>query len=334
MIVTLKPLQDATVYERFPTLNTGLDEILEIGKLKYPGDSDTVYSGSADVVSILQFDTSAHLSWNASASFYINFKIANASKLPRNQKVIAYPFTGSWEEGTGYFLQQPYNAEDGIAWNDISSSFRNPTYSASATLTGYPLEDFSINITSFANTFISSSTLNGVVIALPQQDSENGSNQTNVKVFSTQTHTIYQPTLTVIWDDQVYTTGSLKVLPVDEVEISFRNIKAQYVYGSKQIVNLIVRDKYPSHTFNAVTRYDNKYYLPITSYFRIRDVASDTVISDFSEGSKISCAGNVNYFMLDTTPLYKGRYYRIEFKVVKSNGEILLFSPMETFVVR
>ena len=333
MIVTLKAIADAALYEQYPDLNTGLDEILEIGKLKGPDDDNSVYSGSADVISIIQFDTSNYLNWAPSASIFVNFKIASASRLPRNQKILAYPFTGSWDEGTGYFIQQPYNAEDGIAWSDISSSFRNNQYSASVTLTGYPLQDFSINITSFAP-FISASNLNGIVLALSEADSLDETNYTNVKVFSSQTHTVYEPTLTVVWDDQVFSTGSLKPLPTGQVEISFRNMKEQYVYGSKEIINLVVRDKYPSHGFNATARYDNKYYLPTTAYFRIRDVAADTLITDFSEGNKINCANNNNYFMLDTAPLYKGRYYRIEFKVAKSNGEILLFSPLETFVVR
>jgi hypothetical protein len=333
MIVTLKPIADASIYERYPTLNTGLDEILEIGKLKIPGDDNTVYSGSADVASIIQFDTSNYLNWSPSASIYLNFKIASASRLPRNQKIYAYPYTGSWQEGTGYFIQQPYNAEDGIVWNNVSASLRSNTYSASATLTGYPLQDFSIDITSF-KPFISSSNLNGIILALSEADSLDETNYTNVKVFSVQTHTVYEPTLTVVWNDQVFSTGSLKPLPAGQVEISFRNVKEQYVYGSKELINLVVRDKYPAHGFNAVARYDNKYYLPTTSYFRIRDVAADTLITDFSEGNKISCANNNSYFMLDTTTLYKGRYYRLEFKVVKSNGEILLFSPLETFVVR
>jgi hypothetical protein len=333
MIVTLKPIADASLYERFPTLNTGLDEILEVGKVKRQGDDNSVYNGNADVVSIIQFDTSEYNSWGVSSSLFLNFKIAIASTLPRNQRILAYPYTGSWEEGTGYFIQQPYNAENGIVWNDIGPTFRDTEYSASATLSGFPLEDFKINITNFES-LISSSALTGIIIALPLEDSNNVENTTNIKVFSAQTHTIYEPTLTVIWDDQVFATGSLKALPSNEVEIAFQNIKQHYVYGSKQIVKLVVRDKYPLHGFNAVARYDNRYHLPETSYFRVRDVAADTLISDFSDGTKISCANNTNYFMLDTTPLYRGRYYRVEFKIVKSNGEILLFSPPETFVVR
>lgn len=334
MIVTLKPIADATLYERYPTVNTGLDEILEIGKLKREGDDNSVLAGNADVISILKFDTSDYTSWAVSSSFFLNLKIASASYLPKNQTVLVYPFTGSWEEGTGYFLQQPYNAEDGIVWNDISASFRHPLYSASAVLSGFPLQDISIDVSAFTPGFISASNFNGLIVALPLENSTDGQNYTNIKTFSSQTHTIYEPTLTVVWDDQVYNTGSLKSLPVGEVQISFRNLNEQYVYGSKQIVNLIVRDKYPPATFNTVARYDNKYYLPVTSYFRIRDVASDTLLFDFSDASKISCTDNNSYFMLDTTHLYKGRYYRIEFKVIKSNGEILLFSPLETFVVR
>jgi hypothetical protein len=324
MIVTLKPIADAAVYEAHPTLNTGLDEILEFGTLL----DDSLANSQA--VTILNFDTSEYSNWSVSSSLFLNLKIASAAKLKRPQTIIVYPFTGSWEEGTGYFMQQPYNAQNGIVWNDISASFRQPI-SASLLLNTFPLQDITIDVTAFIS-FISASTLTGMIVALPEEDVASGS--ANIKVFSSQTQTVYEPTLTVEWDDQVFTTGSLKVLPSNDVEIAFKNIKQHYVYGSKQIVNLVVRDKYPLHGFNATARYDNRYYLPQTSYFRIRDVAADTVINDFSDGAKINSAENSNYFMLDTTPLYRGRYYKVEFKIVKPNGEILFLSPPETFVIR
>jgi hypothetical protein len=326
MIVTLKSTADATLYEAYPTVNTGLDEILEFGKLR----SSSAALPTGEVVSILKFDTSGHTTWPVTASVFLNLKIANATELSRNQTILVYPYTGSWEEGSGYFLQQPYNVQNGIVWNNISASFRQPT-PVSTTINTFPLQDISIDVSSFRS-LITSQSLTGFVIALPSQDIASGS--ANIKVFSSQTHTVYEPTLTVKWDDQVFTTGSLKTLPVGEVEIAFRNIKQHYVYGSKQLVNLVVRDKYPLHGFNATARYDTKYFLPRTTYFRIRDVAADTLINDFSDGEKISCANNSNYFMLDTTPLYKGRYYKVEFKIVKPNGEVLLLSPPETFIVR
>jgi hypothetical protein len=333
MIITLTASADASIYQRFPTLNTGYDEILEIGKLKKQGDDDTVYSGSSTVVSLINFDVSDHANWAPTASIYLNLKIASASSLNKNQSVVAYLMSSSWEEGSGYYLQQPYNKEDGATWTSVNGLYSS-SVSASYTISTYPIQDIKFDITSLVNYGIYSASWNGLAITLPSASLVDGNNSSNIKVFSSQTHTIYQPTLTVEWNNQTYSTGSLKPLPTGDVEISYKNIKEQYVYGTKQNVYLVVRDKYPSKSFNTVLRYQNKYYLPKTSYYRIVDIAANTLINDFTSAATVDCSDNSNYILLDTTKLSRGRYYRLEFKIVKSNGEIIFVSPLETFTVR
>lgn len=333
MIITLTASADTTLYQRYPRVNTGYDEILEIGKLKKPGDENVYYSGSASVVSLINFDISDHINWAPTASVYLNLKIASASVLNKDQVVVAYLMSSSWEEGSGYFIQQPYNAEDGATWESVNGLYSS-SISSSYTINTYPIEDIKFNITSLINYAVTSSSWNGLAITLPNTSLEDGSNKSNIRVFSSQTHTIYAPTITVEWDNQSYQTGSLKPLPTNQIEISYKNIKEEYVYGSKENVYLVVRDKYPTKTFNTTLRYQNKYYLPKTAYYRIRDVAANTLLNDFSTASSLNCSDNATYFLLDTSRLNKGRYYRIEFKIVKPNGEVLLFSPLETFTVK
>lgn len=333
MIITLTASADTSIYQRYPTINTGYDEILEIGKLKRDGDDDTVYSGSSTVVSLLNFDVSDHANWAQTASIYLNLKIASASALNKNQKIHAYLLPSEWEEGSGYYLQQPYNKEDGATWNSINGLYSS-SVSASYTISTYPIQDIKFDITSLVNYGINSASWHGIALALPSASLADGNNTSNIRVFSSQTHTIYQPTITVEWNNQIYSTGSLKPLPAGDIEISYKNMKEQYVYGTKQNIYLVVRDKYPPKSFNTVLRYQNKYYLPTTSYYRIVDVAANTLINDFSSAASINCSDGSNYILLDTTKLSKGRYYRLEFKVVKSNGEVLLISPLETFTVR
>jgi len=338
MIITLKSTADASLYECLPNLNTGLDEILEVGKLAFGVGSLLPQCQNSSVSSILQFDLSTHPTWNPTAKLFLNLKLANAKELPRNQRLVAYAYTASWDEGTGYYIQQPINSQNGIVWNDISSSmvnFRQFPVLGTTSMSSFPIQDQDarIEITNF-EFMVSSSMLRGILLALPQEDVDNTANTSNIKFFSSQTHTIYEPTLTVEWDSQVYNTGSLVPLPTGEIQISYQNLKERYVYGSKENIKIIVRDKYPLHNFNTKTRYDGRYYLPQTSYFRVVDVASGTPINIFSDAAKISCDNNIHNFTLDTTSLYKGRYYRIEFRIEKSNGEVLLFSPLETFVVK
>lgn len=333
MIITLTASADTSIYERYPTVNAGYDEILEIGKLKKEGDDNTIYSGSSTVVSLINFDISNYASWAATASIYLNLKIASASALNKNQNIVAYLFPTAWEEGSGYYLQQPYNKEDGATWDTVNGLYSS-SVSASYTISSYPVQDIKFDITGLVTHSVLYANWYGIALTLPSASLADGNNTSNIRVFSSQTHTIYQPTITVEWNDQIHTTGSLKVLPVGDIEISYKNMKEEYVYGTKQNIHLVVRDKYPTKTFNTTLRYQNKYYLPKTAYYRIVDVAADTIINEFSSAATVNCSDGSNYVLLDTTKLSRGRFYRIEFKIVKSNGEILLFSPLETFTVR
>ena len=43
----LSTTQDATIYERYPTLNTGLDEIIEVGKIIKSLDGPNQYTSGS-----------------------------------------------------------------------------------------------------------------------------------------------------------------------------------------------------------------------------------------------------------------------------------------------
>ena len=76
-----------------------------------------------------------------------------------------------------------------------------------------------------------------------------------------------------------------------------------------------VRDQYPLRSFDSTLRYKNKYYLPSSSYYSIIDAQSNTTIVPFDEYSKIDTDPTSSYVVLDTSPLYKGRFYKLKLKV-------------------
>ena len=41
---------DTTLYQRYPTTNTGLDEVIEVGKVAAPEDLGTAYTGSVKLI--------------------------------------------------------------------------------------------------------------------------------------------------------------------------------------------------------------------------------------------------------------------------------------------
>lgn len=324
----LVPTKDTTIYKSYPTNNAGLDEILEIGKLVDTSYIEPSYA-SASARSLIYFDLPTTASVPATASYFLNLKIANAEKIQRNQKILIYRVSQSWEEGSGYFYQDIKNANDGATWKQHSAytswsldggDFLTSTPSASITLSTYPLEDIRVDVTNIIQPIVSQSLQNtfyGLVLQFPSYDEYDSNNEGNIKVFSTQTHTVHQPTLEIAWDSQTFVTSStLTTVPATlNMKVSVMNIAETYQQGDVTRINFNVRDEFPLKTFDAKLRYRNKYYLPSSSYYSIIDTQANVTVVPFDEYSKINCDSLGSYIILDTTPLYKGRYYTVKLKV-------------------
>lgn len=330
MRTILTASKDTTIYQAFPTVNAGLDEILEIGKVidqSIDFVSPSAYStGSART--LIQFNLPTTASVSSGSRYYLNLKLANAEKVKRNQTILVYMVSQSWDEGSGYFEQQPTNVNDGATWRQLGANvswslaggdFLTTSTSQSVSLTSYPMQDLRIDVTNILQPIVSQSLQNafyGLALQFPIQDEQDKNNEGVIKVFSTQTHTIYQPTLEIAWDNQVFTTGSLKAIPSLNVKISPSNLRETYTKGDIDRVTLIVRDQYPLKSFDSTLRYNNKYYLPSSSYYSIVDVQSNTTVIPFDEFSKINTDTVSSYVILDTTSLYPGRFYKLKLHIV------------------
>jgi len=107
--------KDTTLYEVSKSMNTGLDEIIEIRK-------DTNSDGSVVNVSrgLIKFDLTYISSSVASGlisnpSYYLNLYDANSEELHISQKLYAYPVSQSWNMGSGKAHSNPI-IEDGASW--------------------------------------------------------------------------------------------------------------------------------------------------------------------------------------------------------------------------
>jgi len=325
----LRVTQDATIYERYPTLNTGMDEIIEVGKVIKQLDGPNQYaSGSARM--LIQFNIPATQQYLSSSKYYLNLRIANATNVNRYQKLEIYPISQSWVEGSGYFYQDVANVDDGATWNDLNATTAWTTtggdyttmLSASYTILNVPIQDVKIDVTNLMVPVVSGSNItpwNGLLVKFPTTDELNPSNIGNIKFFSGNTHTIFAPTLEILQPIQTFITGTLKPIPTGNVTIVPKNIKETYTLGELDKVYLVVRDLYPDKKFNAVSRYKNIYYLPSQSYYRIRDQVSDMALYDFDQYSSIQCDTSGSYILLDTSGLEVNRYYTLDLKVTANN---------------
>lgn len=323
--------KDVTLYQAYPTTNSGFDEILEIGKVI--DDSVELVGAtafaSASARTLISFDLPTTASVFSGSSYFLNLKLANASDVKRNQTILIYAVSQSWDEGSGYLYQQPNNVNDGATWQQLGTGvswsmaggdFLTGSTSQSISLTSYPLEDLRIDVTRILQPIVSQSlqsSFYGLALQFPVADEQDSENEGNVKVFSTQTHTVHQPTLEIAWDNQVFITGSLKAIPTLNVKVSPTNLRDSYAKGDVDRVSLVVRDQFPLKSFDSVLRYNNKYYLPSSSYYSIVDTQSNITIIPFDDYSKVDTDATGSYVVLDTSPLYKGRFYTLKFKVVQ-----------------
>lgn len=122
MFKIIYPSADATLYESLPTYNTGIDEILEVGKrLSTSGEN---YLNSRFVI---QFDmndiTSALQKYSVnldSCKFMLQLYTTNAKNLPASYTIDANLVADSWNNGTGFQNSNPA-ITDGVCWNTPKS---------------------------------------------------------------------------------------------------------------------------------------------------------------------------------------------------------------------
>jgi hypothetical protein len=345
MRLLLTASADTTIYKRYPTINTGLDEIVEVGKVAKPEDLEIAYSSSA-ARALINFTLPVSGTIPETASFYLNLKIANAQKLPYTQQLDIYEISGSWVEGGGYFVQQIKNPQDGATWSGSNAAtsaswvslggdyYASP--SQSIILSEYPLQDLRIDVSTIMQSVLTNNrSFKGLLIKFPSASEADMNNEGNIKFFSRQTHTVHEPILEVVWNTNTFSTGSLKTISnTYDIEVVPQNPKETYIRGSKERVRFVVRDKYPRKNFDATLRYKNVYYLPTSSYFSIVDRQAGIVVSPADQFAKLDCDATGSYFVLDTSNLYKNRNYAVNLEIDNGSSDKNIIPEIFTFWVK
>ena len=346
--------KDTTLYEQSASMNTGLDEILEIRK-------DMNEDGSVVNVSraIIKFDLT-YVSKSISSGlipssstypkFYLNLYDASSRELNVSQTLYGYPTSQSWDNGSGKYFYSPI-VEDGAGWkwkdnvtgrtqwNTISGSggtwYSGSGYEASQSFTNEPA-DLRMDVTDIVWRWLHSTVPNegfmlkrsGSIGNIDSNvDEGNTTRLGQFSFFSRETNTIYPPKLEVVWDDSKWTTGSLSALSSDNLEdmtLYMKGLREKYKESSKVKFRVVGRERYPEKTFST-TGYSTGYLtvktLPSGStYYQIKDAYTEDVVVPFGSGSKVSCDSTGNYFNFWMNGLQSERFYRINYKIVSGSG--------------
>ncbi len=355
MYYFLTASKDASIYLQQPNQNTGLDEILEVSKIYYGNIKDVAKSLIKFEVGYLSAslaDTSISMS---EATLVLRETESNEIQLEYELYINAV--SGAWEMGAGTRFDNISTA--GVTWNYregdsqlewLENNFNAGTTSSFASGVGsawwntpvstknysYESADLIVDVKSILQSWISNSINpnlgvpnDGFVIRFETNDELNTQDYGQLKFFSKETNTIFQPKIRIGWNDQSYVTASISALQADEIVI-VPKIAEEYKINTIQKIKISARERYPLKTFTNTFTYGTAKYLPITSYYQIKDVASDTIIVPFGEYTKLSCDSNGNYIMVNFSNWEAGRTYKIEFKVIY-DGQPNYFDNNNTF---
>ena len=369
-IYKIFPTQDATLYSAYPNMNTGLDAILETSnKLNLSGNPDVArYLVKFDTNEITDIITNK-ISGSTYDVYFKNF-IAEAQGLNQNTSLQILPIAQSWNNGTGYTLDSPI-VEDGSSWaySNYSGSGAwsmvgsigvygytgsyNPTYSSQGGgnwFTGSNFivsqsfelrseKDIEVNVKTTVNAWSSSILPNyGFIVKLTGSQEFNPSEyiQPQFKYYSVDTNTIYPPCLEFRWRDyQSVLTGSLtgSIVTTSDIKMSLSQNSGVFYPTSINKFNVNVSPLYPNRVYQTSSLFTNLNYLPTSSYYAIKDLATNEFIVNFdNQYTQISSDSTGNYFSVYMSGLEPERYYKILIKTI-INGSTLIFDDNYYFKV-
>ncbi len=372
---------DATMYEAnsLQSYNTGLDEILEVGK-QLDTDGETLVKSRFVVkfdMSEIQDTLTKYSADLNSCKFVLQLFTTNATNLPADYTLDAKLMGQPWINGTCYSTSTVATT-DGISWATPHASW-SYSPSGSQTLSGsswisssqvintgapslyvsgsglggswlwqsgsgvfntssfdssyfyqpgltenesfsYRPTDINMDVTGAIKTWISGSgnvsvDNNGFLIKFSEADEADGTKTGIIKFFSRETHTIYVPRLTMYWDNSSFTTGSLSSVNLESY-LTYSKTKPSYKDTEITKIRIYARDKFPQKSPSNLFPLETVKYLPTTTYYAIRDAATDEYIIPFDNiYNKVSCDSTSNFIHVDMNSFMPERYYRIELKI-------------------
>jgi hypothetical protein len=361
-VYKIYPYKDATLYSFYPNANTGLDSIIEVGNsITFEGNSSVfrflLAFDQDEINDVINTKISSSL-WQSNLKCYI----ANAEGINFNSTLYVYPVSGSWDNGTGNFGDNPI-VSDGVSWNwrtfesgsaweqsnfqpYVTASFINTNKGGGVWFTGSSNpnlnivssqsfdirsnKDFNVVVTDIVKGWYSSSfSNNGFIIKWDDsiEFSVSSSIQPDLKFFSVDTNTIYPPELEFKWKDYRFNTGSSSqtIINTSQLYASVTENPGFFYPESINKFRINCRPTYPVRTYQTSSVYTNNFYLPTSSYYAIKDLDTNEYIIDFDDQyTQISADSNSSYFTLYMNGLQPERYYKILIKTIVDGNTIIL----------
>ena len=358
------PEKSATLYSYYPTLNAGIDEVLDLSTYN---NIDGTHEVARPIIQFPQSEITDIITNKVSGSsydVYLKLYLANASQIPLDYTLYCYPLTGSWNMGTGKLSNLPITT-DGAGWqyktqlsgsvwftagnfpsrttgsyksgSNVGGGLWSTDYPTSQSFTYASSKDIEIKVTNIVSDWYRNTIPNsGFILKHSESIEFTSSSVFELKYFSGNTHTIYPPCLEIRWNDFSYSRGSQSLIDSNLYTVSLGNNKQTYQQDSIQRFRIKARTKYPPRTFSTSSFSFNviNYVLPSSSYWSLKDLDSEEIVVDYDTTyTKISCDTSGSYFDLHMNGLEPERWYQLLFKTILNNGETIIFDDDYYFKV-
>lgn len=341
MILRFYPKKDATIYERYPNKNTGLDAVLDISKTL---DGSTPYNSR--VLIDFDLDTISDEITNmghtlGQCDWKLKLFVTDEEEVPLTYNIECYAISQSWNMGIGRYGNIPETTE-GVSWRyrkaltDISTKWTTGSFAANTTGSyittagggtwytsaiatqsfDYKVGDLNIDVSSIIDkAFSGSIDFQGFLLKKTTTDEASASTFRSIKFFSKDTHTVYSPILEVSIDDTSYQTSIPQLDVHDPFTIAITNLRESYSESSVIQFKVSAHPNYVTPTFVTASGVLNNYTLPSGSQYAVYSAHTDDAIINFSNYTSINASESGNYFVLPFQSFQPERYYRFLIRV-------------------
>jgi hypothetical protein len=198
-------------------------------------------------------------------------------------------------------------------------------------------KDITVNVKPIVQTWYTNTIPNyGFIVKLTGSQEFNPSQyvQPVLKYYSIDTNTIYPPQLEFRWRDySSIITENSPVVNTTDLKMSLAENPGIFNPESVNRFYINVSPLYPTRVYQTSSLFTNINYLPTSSYYAIKDLATNEFVINFDEQyTQISSDNKGNYFDVYMSGLEPERYYKILIKTI-INGSTLIFDDDYYFKV-
>lgn len=325
-VYKLYPTKDSTIYPDQPTVNTGLDQILEIIPQTNLSSRIVLDFDKEKIQEILDVINNVGTGYESTLKLYHS----NIENLHKELTLQIHTLTTPWDMGVGREGDIPPKIE-GVSWNNPWSNEGGDFLTDEYELVDefkynfYKGRDIMFDVTGFV--------LDNEGYIIKIIDEQEDLNTSKLKFYSRDSHTIYSPELIIKWDDSQYYVDEYGENLINNSDIIL-NINNKDKYHESEVIKFKVNvsEKYPPRTFTTEYLYQNK-VLPFTSWYGLIDSITGEFLIPFDEDyTKISSDGLESYFYLDMYFLPLERYFTPIIKTQIDN-EMIVYKSRTPFKV-